>query len=107
MGFFIVVIIFVVGIICCAIYDNQPEVKQGYENQFMKSIGVDPNSEHGQMLKTMASTAQMNEELKKKEQREEAAKIVKGAVVGGIVGGDAGAVVGAVVAKNQIDNSKK
>lgn len=107
MGILLVMLIFIILAICAAIYENKPEVKQGYENQFMKSIGVDPNSEHAQMLKTMASTAQMNEELKKKEQREEAAKIVKGAVVGGIVGGDAGAVVGAVVAKNQIDNSKK
>lgn len=103
----IIGIIFVVGIIIAGIYDNKPEVKKGYEDQFMRSMGVDPNSERAQMIRTMANTAQMEANLKKQEQKKETAEIIKGAVVGGIVAGDAGAVVGATIAKNKIDNEKK
>lgn len=102
----IIFIIFIVLMICAIIHDNKPEVKKEYEDQFMRSIGVDPNSEHAQVLKTMTNAALLNEQIKKKEQKKETAEIVKGAVVGGIVAGDAGAVVGATIAKNKIDNRK-
>jgi len=102
----IIVIIFIILMICAIIHDNKPEVKKEYEDQFMRSIGVDPNSEHAQVVKTMANAALLNEQIQKKEQKKETAEIIKGAVVGGIVAGDAGAVVGATIAKNKIDNRK-
>lgn len=65
----IIVIVFIILMICAIIHDNKPEVKKEYEDQFMRSIGVDPNSEHAQVLKTMTNAALLNEQIKKKEQK--------------------------------------
>lgn len=70
-------------------------------------MGIDPHSELGMRIMCQANMAQVNERIRKQEQKKETAEIIKGAVVGGIVAGEAGAVVGAAIAKNKIDNGKK
>ena len=105
MGYLI--LIGVVVFICLAIHDCRPDVVKRREDEFLKTLGHDPNSVEAEMIRTKAKHAQLNEQIKKEELKKETAEIVKGAVVGGIVAGEAGAVVGATIAKNKIDNKKK
>ncbi len=102
----VIIVIVIIAIIIAGIHDASPEAEKKYNAQSLRSIGVDPDSAHGQMLMANANATILKEQIQKKEQRKETAKIITGAVVGDIVGGGAGAVVGAMVAKNKIDNSK-
>ncbi len=103
----ILIVVLVVVILVAAIWDSQPKNEAKRQDAFIRSMGIDPNSYQGQLIKAQAASAQLGEKLKDIHKKEETRQIVKGAVVGGIIAGDAGAVVGAVTAKNKIDSKKQ
>lgn len=103
----VIVVIFIIAIIIAGIYDSSPKAQEKYREQTFRNMGIDPHSELGMRIMCQANIAQVNERIRKQEQKKETAEIIKGAVVGGIVAGEAGAVVGAAIAKNKIDNGKK
>lgn len=108
--FAVFAIVFVIAIIAAAIHENTPAGKEAEKKRndaFLRSCGVDPNSDYGKMINAQANLMMIDKQMKDMQHRHETAQIITSAAIGSAIAGDAGAVIGAVTAKNKIDSQKK
>ena len=75
MGYLI--LIGVIVFICIAIHDCRPDVVKRREDEFLKTLGHDPNSIEAEMIRTKTKHAQLNEQIKKEELKKETAEIAQ------------------------------